>query len=150
MNSTYPLRKVEILLVEDNPGDIVLIEEAFKEASVPYNLNVVKNGEDAIFYLRHEESFSETKLPDLILLDLNLPKKSGKEVLSEIKSDKDLKIIPVIILTTSKNYQDILCSYSLNANCYLVKPVEFEEFLDTVKSIDKFWLTKVNLPTMID
>jgi DNA-binding response OmpR family regulator len=89
-------------------------------------------------------------LPDLILLDLNLPKKSGKEVLLEIKSDKDLKIIPVIILTTSKNYQDILCSYSLNANCYLVKPVEFEEFLDTVKSIDKFWLTKVNLPTMID
>lgn len=150
MNSTYHLRKVEILLVEDNPGDIVLIEEAFREATVGYNLNVVKNGADAISYLKREEGFTQTKLPDLILLDLNLPKKSGIEVLAEIKSDENLKIIPVIILTTSRNYQDVVRCYSLSANCYLTKPVEFEEFLDTVKSIEKFWLMKVNFPTMLD
>ncbi|WP_200957457.1 response regulator [Paenibacillus sp. Root444D2] len=139
-------QNVEILLVEDNPGDIRLIVEVLKEGKINNNLSVVEDGEEALAYLRREGSYQEAIMPDIILLDLNLPKINGTEVLAEIKKDPQLKYIPVIILTTSEAEQDILRAYDLHANCYITKPVNLEQFLTVVRSIENFWLTLVKLP----
>jgi len=135
-----------ILLVEDNPGDVRLTQEAFKESKFFHKLYITKDGEEAIDFLNQKEEFQNVPLPDLILLDLNLPKKSGREVLAEIKNDQNLKYIPVVVLTTSDADEDILNSYKLHANCYITKPVEFHKFLDIVKKIEDFWLSIVKLP----
>ena len=137
---------VEILLVEDNPGDVRLTKEALKEGKVYSNLHWAKDGVEALEFLRRRGKFSDAPRPDIILLDLNLPKKDGREVLSEIKSDDDLKRIPVVILTTSKAEEDVLRSYQLHANCYVTKPVDLEKFIVVIQSIDRFWLTVVTLP----
>ena len=146
MNHNNVGRPVEVLLVEDNPGDIRLTQEAFKEGRILVNLTVAMDGVQAIDILNHRGPYTHTPRPDLILLDLNLPKKSGREVLGEIKADDDLKRIPVIVMTTSKAAQDIHRVYELNANCYITKPVELDEFLNVVRSIEDFWLTIVTLP----
>lgn len=140
-------RPIEILLVEDNPGDVRLTQEALKEGKMRNHLTVVRDGVEALAYLRKEESFNCAVRPDLILLDLNLPKKNGREVLTEIKQDKDLKRIPVVILTTSKAEQDILNTYDRYANCYISKPVDLEQFMNVIKMIEDFWLTIVRLPS---
>ncbi|MDQ0063280.1 response regulator [Paenibacillus harenae] len=137
---------LEILLVEDNPGDIRLIVEVLKEGKITNHLNVVEDGEEALAYLRREGSYQHSIIPDIILLDLNLPKINGTEVLAEIKNDPQLRHIPVIILTTSEAEQDILKAYDLHANCYITKPVNLEQFLTVVRSIENFWLTIVKLP----
>lgn len=139
-------QNVEILLVEDNPGDIRLIVEVLKEGKIKNNLSVVEDGEEALAYLRREGSYKDSIVPDIILLDLNLPKINGTEVLAEIKKDPLLKYIPVIILTTSEAEQDILRAYDLHANCYITKPVNLDQFLTVVRSIENFWLTIVKLP----
>lgn len=139
-------RPVEVLLVEDSPGDVRLTQEALKGAKVLNTLHVVDDGEDALAFLRREGPFSGAPRPDLILLDLNLPRRDGREVLAVIKADADLMRIPVVVLTTSQAEEDILKSYSLNANCYITKPVNFDQFLKVVKSIEDFWLTIVTLP----
>ena len=135
-----------ILLVEDNPGDVRLTQEAFKESKFFHKLYVTKDGEEALDFLNQKGEFQYVPLPDLILLDLNLPKKSGREVLAEIKNDPNLKHIPVVVLTTSEADEDVLNSYKLHANCYITKPVEFDKFLDIVKKIEDFWLSIVKLP----
>jgi CheY-like chemotaxis protein len=140
------LRPIEILLVEDNPGDARLTLEAFKEGKVLNRLTVVKDGVEALAYLRRQEPYASAKAPDLILLDLNLPRKSGREVLAEIKVDERLKTIPVVVLTTSEDTQDVARAYSQHANCYITKPVDLEQFLRVVQSIENFWLTLVKLP----
>jgi len=137
---------VEILLVEDNPGDVRLTQEALKEGKVYNNLHWVKDGVEALEFLRHEGKHSDAPRPDIILLDLNLPKKDGREVLSVIKGDERFKQIPVVILTTSKAEEDVLRSYELHANCYITKPVDLDKFIQVVHSIDRFWLTVVTLP----
>ena len=139
-------RPVEILLVEDNPGDERLTREALKEGKVYSNLHWAKDGVEAMEFLRREGPHANAPRPDIILLDLNLPKKDGREVLSEIKGDEQLKRIPVVILTTSKAEEDVLKTYNLHANCYVTKPVDLEKFIVVVKSIDRFWLTIVTLP----
>lgn len=139
-------RPVEILLVEDSPGDVRLTREALKEGKVLNNLSVVGDGAAALDFLRRKGAYGNTPRPDLILLDLNLPKKGGREVLEEIKDDPDLKRIPVVILTTSGADQDIAKSYELHANCYITKPVNLEQFISVVKSVEDFWLTIVKLP----
>lgn len=140
-------RPVEILLVEDNPGDVRLTVEAFREGKVLNRLSVVGDGVEALAFLRREGRYADAPHPDLILLDLNLPKKDGREVLAEIKTDEHLRRIPVVVLTVSKAEEDILKSYNLNANCYISKPVDLDEFLTVVKSIEDFWLTVVTLPS---
>jgi len=137
---------VEILLVEDNPGDVRLTQEALKEGKVYNNLHWVKDGVEALEFLRHEGKHSGAPRPDIILLDLNLPKKDGREVLSVIKGDERFKQIPVVVLTTSKAEEDVLRSYELHANCYITKPVDLDKFIQVVHSIDRFWLTVVTLP----
>lgn len=137
---------VEILLVEDNLGDVRLTKEALKEGKVYSNLHWAKDGVEALEFLRRQGKFPDVPRPDIILLDLNLPKKDGREVLSEIKNDDALKRIPVVILTTSKAEEDVLRSYELHANCYVTKPVDLEKFIVVVQSIDRFWLTVVTLP----
>ena len=139
-------RPVEILLVEDNPGDERLTREALKEGKVYSNLHWVKDGVEAMEFLRRQGKFAEAPRPDIILLDLNLPKKDGREVLQDIKNDNELKRIPVVVLTTSKAEEDVLRTYNLHANCYVTKPVDLEKFIVVVKSIDVFWLTVVTLP----
>ena len=139
-------RPIEILLVEDNPGDVRLTREALKDGNVTNNLSVVRDGEQAMAFLRRESDYAEAPRPDLILLDLNLPRKDGREVLSEIKADQDLRRIPVVILTTSNHEHDILEAYDLNANCYITKPVDLDQFIGVVRSISSFWLTIVKLP----
>jgi len=141
---------MEILLVEDNPGDVRLTKEALKEGKVYSNLHAVKDGVEAIEFLRREGRFRGVPRPDIILLDLNLPRKDGREVLQEIKSDDDLKRIPVVVLTTSKAEEDVLRTYNLHANCYVTKPVDLEKFMVVVKTIDSFWLTVVTLPPTRD
>jgi two-component system, chemotaxis family, response regulator Rcp1 len=138
---------INILLVEDNPGDVRLTVEALKEGKVSNRLFVASNGVEALQFLHHQGTFHDAPRPDVILLDLNLPKKDGREVLAEIKSDDRFKRIPVVILTTSKAEQDILKSYALHANCYITKPVDLEQFITVVKSIEDFWLTIVRLPS---
>ena len=139
-------RPIEILLVEDNPGDVRLTMEALREAKVHNNVSVAKDGVEAMAYLRREGPHANARRPDLILLDLNLPKKDGREVLAEIKADAGLKQIPVVILTTSRAEQDIVKSYDLHANCYVTKPVDLDQFITVVRSIEDFWLTVVALP----
>jgi two-component system, chemotaxis family, response regulator Rcp1 len=139
-------RPVEILLVEDNPGDERLTREALKEGKVYSNLHWVKDGVEAMEFLRREGKYKDVPRPDIILLDLNLPKKDGREVLQDIKNDDALKRIPVVVLTTSKAEEDVLRTYNLHANCYVTKPVDLEKFIVVVKSIDVFWLTVVTLP----
>jgi len=139
-------RTIEILLVEDNPGDARLTLEAFKEARVLNNINLVEDGVEALAYLRREGRYSDARQPDLILLDLNLPRKDGREVLEEIKTDELLKKIPVVVLTTSAAEEDIARAYTRHANCYITKPVDLDQFLRVVHSIESFWLTLVKLP----
>ncbi|HZU25340.1 MAG TPA: response regulator [Bryobacteraceae bacterium] len=139
-------RPIDLLLVEDNPGDVRLTEEALKEGRVRVNLNVVRDGADAVDFLYRRGKFRDAPRPDLILLDLNLPKKSGREVLTEVKADPDLRRIPIVVMTTSTADQDIVRAYSLNANCYVAKPVELDQFFEAVRSIQEFWLHKALLP----
>lgn len=139
-------RPIEILLVEDSPSDTELTREALLEAKVRNHLSVVEDGVQAMGFLRRQGSYAKAPRPDLIMLDLNLPRKDGREVLAEIKEDPDLKTIPVVVLTTSQAEQDILRAYHLHANCYITKPVDFEQFLEAVRSIETFWLLVVKLP----
>ena len=141
------VRPIEILLVEDNPGDVRLAVEALRDAKVHNNLSVVNDGEDALAFLRRQGQFAAAPRPDLVLLDLNLPRKSGREVLCEVKDDPDLRRIPVVILTTSQAEEDILKAYNCNANCYVNKPVDLDQFIKVVRSIEDFWLTIVKLPS---
>jgi chemotaxis family two-component system response regulator Rcp1 len=140
-------RAIEILLVEDNPGDARLTLEAFKEGKVLNSFTVVKDGVQALAYLRQQGPYANSVAPDLILLDLNLPKKDGREVLAEIKADEHLKRIPVVVLTTSAAREDIARAYGDHANCYITKPVDLDQFLRVVHSIENFWLTLVKLPS---
>jgi chemotaxis family two-component system response regulator Rcp1 len=137
---------IEVLLVEDSPGDVRLTREAFKDAKVHINLHVATDGAEAMAFLGRQGEHANVPRPDLILLDLNLPKKDGREVLEEIKESQILKSIPVVILTTSTSEADILRSYRLHANCYITKPVDLNGFLEVIKSIDSFWLSVVKLP----
>ena len=137
---------IEVLLVEDSPGDVRLTREAFKDAKVHINLHVAADGVEAMAFLKREGQHADAARPDLILLDLNLPKKDGRDVLKEIKESPTLGIIPVVILTTSASEADILRTYQLHANCYITKPVDLEGFLKVVRSIDSFWLSVVKLP----
>ncbi len=139
-------KPVEVLLVEDNPGDVRLTLEALKDGKVNNHLSVVEDGVEALAFLRREGKYADASRPDLILLDLNLPKKDGREVLAEIKADEDLKRIPVVVLTTSKAEEDILKTYNLHANCYITKPVDFDQFVIVVRLIEDFWFTIVKLP----
>lgn len=139
-------REIEILLVEDNMGDVVLTKEALKEGKIHNNLSVARDGVDALAFLRREGEYANAPRPDIILLDLNMPRMNGAEVLAEVKADSDLKTIPVVILTTSAADQDVIKAYQLNANCYVTKPVDFDQFMKVVHTIDEFWLSIVRLP----
>lgn len=139
-------RQVDILLVEDNPHDVRLTREAFKDAGVPNALSVVDDGEDALRFLRREGEYASAVRPDLILLDLNLPGKSGREVLREIKQDPDFKRIPIVVLTTSGNEEDIRLAYEMHVNAYITKPVDLEHFIRIAGAVGDFWLTAVKLP----
>ena len=145
----FRARPVEILMVEDNPGDVRLTQEALKEGKLWNRLTVVCDGVEAVDYLHRRGRHDNARIPDLILLDLNLPKKDGREVLADIKSDEQLKLIPVVVLTTSKAEEDIFRSYKLHANCYITKPVDFRQFGAVVRSIEDFWFTVVKLPTAV-
>jgi two-component system, chemotaxis family, response regulator Rcp1 len=140
----------DILLIEDNPADVMLTIEAFKECTEKHNVSTVKDGIEALKYLYNENEYINAQRPDLILLDLNLPRKDGREVLSIIKSDEDLRDIPVLILSTSKNEEDIMRCYKLKANSYITKPVDLHQFIEILKSIEKFWLTVVQLPKYVN
>jgi CheY-like chemotaxis protein len=137
---------VEILLVEDNPGDVRLTREAMKEGKMRNNLSVAEDGVEAMAFLRREGKYADAPRPDVVLLDLNLPRKNGRTVLEEIKADPDLRRIPVVILTSSKAEEDILDSYDSHANCYVTKPGDLEQFIEVVKSIEGFWVQIVKLP----
>lgn len=139
-------RPVEILLVEDNPGDVDLTRETLQDSKLLNHMNVVGNGVEAMAYLRRQGKYAEATRPDLILLDLNLPKKDGREVLAEVKADDRLRRIPVVVLTTSSAEQDILQTYDLHANCYITKPVNLDQFSAVVRAIEEFWFTIVKLP----
>lgn len=140
------LQPINILLVEDSIGDIRLTQEALKESKLKVNLEVVMDGEEAMEFLHKEGKYADKEKPDLILLDLNLPKKNGRQVLREIKEDSNLKSIPVAVLTISKAEEDILESYKLHVNCYITKPLDLNQFVEVVKSIESFWFTIVTLP----
>lgn len=146
MNTWATGSPVEILLVEDSPGDVRLTVEALKEAKVHNRLNVVADGVEAMAFLLRQRQYADAPRPDLILLDLNLPKKDGREVLAEIKVNPDLMTIPVVVLTTSRSEEDVVRAYEYHANCYITKPVDFQQFLNVVRSIENFWLTVVKLP----
>jgi CheY-like chemotaxis protein len=139
-------RAIEILLVEDNPGDVRLTQEALKENKIRNNLHVAKDGVEAMQFLRRINGYNDAPRPDLILLDLNLPKKDGREVLAEIKTDENLRSIPVVILTTSDAEEDVAKAYQMYANCYIRKPIDLNRFIDVVKVIENFWLSIVELP----
>jgi two-component system, chemotaxis family, response regulator Rcp1 len=139
-------RPIEILLVEDNSGDVELTIEALKEARVRNNLHVAADGEQALQFVRQQEQYGNSPRPDLVLLDLNLPRKAGREVLAEMKADPGLRRIPVVVLTTSAEEADVLAAYNLHANAYITKPVDLDQFLGVVRSIEDFWLTIVRLP----
>jgi two-component system response regulator len=143
MNEYYP---IEVLLVEDDPGDVLLTREAFEHNKVSNRLHVVNDGEQAMDFLRGEGAYVGVPRPDLVLLDLNLPRKDGREVLEEVKNDPELRTIPVVILTTSEAEEDILRSYRLHANAYVSKPVDFDQFIRVVRQIDDFFVTVVKLP----
>jgi CheY-like chemotaxis protein len=144
METTYG--PIEILLVEDNPGDVRLTQEILRDGKVRNNMSVAKDGVDAVSFLRRTGEYAGAPRPDIILLDLNLPKKDGREVLAEIKADPNLKHIPVVVLTTSSAEQDIIKSYDLHTNCYITKPVDLDQFIRVIRSIENFWLTIVKLP----
>ena len=146
MSSHSNGRLVEILLVEDNPGDVRLTKEAMKEGKIRNNLSVASDGVEAMAFLRREGKYADAPRPDVVLLDLNLPKKDGRSVLKEIKEDPNLRRIPVVILTSSKADEDVLNSYDLHANCFVTKPGDLEQFIDVVKSVEGFWLQIVKLP----
>jgi CheY-like chemotaxis protein len=139
-------REIEILLVEDDPGDVVMTREAFQDYKIHNQLHVVNDGTEAMAFLRQEGEFADQPRPDLVLLDLNLPRMDGREVLQAIKSDPELASIPVVVLTTSENEDDVLRSYSLHANAYVTKPVDFERFIEVVRRIDDFFVSVVRLP----
>jgi two-component system, chemotaxis family, response regulator Rcp1 len=139
------LQPVEILLVEDSPTDVLLAKEALEYSKIANNLHTVPDGVEAMAFLRREGKYRDSPRPGLILLDLNLPRKDGREVLAEIKSEEKLKRIPVVVLTTSKSEVDVLKAYGLHANCYIVKPVDFEKFSEVVRSIENFWFSVVTL-----
>jgi len=140
------IRAIDILMVEDDPGDVRLTREALKGSKVLHNLNVVEDGVAALDYLRKVAPFQDAVRPDIVLLDLNLPRKDGREVLAAMKQDAALKMIPVVILTTSQAEEDVLRAYNLNANCYVTKPVDFDQFMRIVRTIEDFWLNVVTLP----
>ena len=140
-------RPVEILLVDDNPADVALTQEAFSDNKLCNNLNVVNDGVEAMDFLHKRGQYASAPTPDIILLDLNMPRKDGREVLAEIKADDELKYIPVVIMTVSKDDKDILESYRLHANCYVKKPVKFTEFVEVVRSLENFWFSVVTLPS---
>jgi len=140
-------KPIEILLVEDNEGDVGLVEEVFEDAKIRNVLHVADDGEEAMLFLNKKSPYKDAPTPDIILLDLNLPQKDGREVLEEIKTDDNLKRIPVVILTTSKAEEDIIKSYDLHANSYITKPVDFDQFIRVIKSIEDFWLEVVRLPS---
>jgi CheY-like chemotaxis protein len=146
MSARTASQPIEVLLVEDNPGDVRLTREALKEGKVHNHLSVAADGVEALAFLRRQGRYADAPRPDLILLDLNLPKKDGREVLEEIKSDPALRTIPVVILTTSEAERDIARAYDLHANCYITKPVDLDQFITVVKSIEDFWFTIVKLP----
>jgi len=146
MSSQVSGGPVEILLVEDNPGDVRLTIEALKENKISNNLHVARDGEEAMAFLRREDRYAGAPRPDLVLLDLNLPRKDGRETLAEMKADERLRRIPVVILTTSQAEEDIRRTYDLHANCYVTKPVDLEQFIRIVKAIEDFWLNIVRLP----
>jgi len=146
MNTNAVGRPIEILLVEDNPGDVRLAVEALKDAKVNNRLHVVEDGVEAMAFLHREDRYSEVPRPDVVLLDLNLPRKDGREVLADIKDDPVLRRIPVVILTVSKAEEDVLRTYDLHANCYITKPIDLGQFIKVVKAIESFWLTIVKLP----
>jgi two-component system response regulator len=137
---------IEVLLVEDNPGDAQLTRIALEDSKISIHLNVVEDGVEAMAFLRKQEKYVNAAHPDIVLLDLNLPKKDGREVLAEIKADENLKRIPVVVLTTSQAEEDIIKAYNLSANCYITKPVDFDQFVKIVKSIENFWFAIVKLP----
>lgn len=139
-------RPIEVLLVEDDPGDVLMTREAFEDNKVRNNLHVVDNGEDALRFLHREGEYADAPVPDLVLLDLNLPRRDGREVLAAIKNDPELCTLPVVVLTTSEAEEDVLRSYQLHANAYVTKPVDFEQFVQVVRQIDDFFLTVVKLP----
>jgi chemotaxis family two-component system response regulator Rcp1 len=146
LNQPKLAQPIEILLVEDNPGDVDLAREALKESRVNNQVHVVSDGVAAMAFLRRTGTYKDAARPDLVLLDLNLPKKDGREVLAEIKADPDLKQIPVVILTTSTDEADVVKTYNLHANCYITKPIDFVQFVKVVKAIEDFWFTIVRLP----
>ena len=140
-------RPIEVLLVEDDPGDVLITQEAFHDYRIANRLTVVSNGEDAIAYLRKQGRFAGVATPDLVLLDLNLPRRNGREVLREMKEDTELRRIPVVILTTSEAEEDVIAAYDLHANAYVRKPVDFDQFVAAVRAIDDFFITVVRLPS---
>ena len=146
MSNPENLEVIDVLLVEDDPGDVLLIREAFEDNKVHNRLHVVADGVDALAFLRREGEHADAPRPDLVLLDLNLPRKDGREVLAEVKGDDALQHIPVVVLTTSKAEEDVLRSYKLHANAYVTKPVDFDRFIDVVRQIDEFFVTVVKLP----
>lgn len=146
MSDQSATQPIEILLVEDDPGDVLMTREAFEDYKIANRLTVVSNGEDAIAYLRRQGRFADVLTPDLVLLDLNLPRRDGREVLSDIKGDPSLRRIPVVILTTSEAEEDVIAAYDLHANAYVRKPVDFEQFVSAVRAIDDFFITVVRLP----
>jgi CheY-like chemotaxis protein len=147
MSTPEEIKVIDVLLVEDDAGDVLLIEEAFADNKVRNRVHHVSDGVDALAFLRREGEYADAPHPDLVLLDLNLPRKDGREVLAEIKGDDALRHIPVVVLTTSKAEEDVLRSYKLHANAYVTKPVDFERFIDVVRQIDEFFVTVVKLPT---
>ena len=147
MPEPLPATPIEVLLVEDDPGDVLMTQEALHDHKVANNLTVVTNGEDAIAYLRKQGRYGEVRTPDLVLLDLNLPRRDGREVLRDVKSDPELRRIPIVVLTTSDAEEDVLASYDLHANAYVRKPVDFEQFVAAVRAIDEFFITVVRLPS---
>jgi two-component system response regulator len=140
------IKRIEILMVEDSPSDVLITREAIDQAKLINGLHVVDDGVEAMAFLRKEGRYADVPRPDLVLLDWNLPRKSGREVLAEIKSDESLKMIPVVVLTSSKDEADVLKAYGLHANCYITKPVDFSSFVELVRSINHFWFTVVTLP----
>lgn len=146
MHSNENGRQVDILLVEDNPGDARLMQEVLRDSKIRNHLIVAEDGVEAMAFLRREGKYADAHIPDIIMLDLNLPKKDGREVLAEIKADPALKTIPVVVLTTSRAEEDILRTYNLYANCYVTKPVDLDQFIAVIRSLEDFWLTIVRLP----
>ncbi len=144
---TSHVRPIEILLVEDNPGDVLLTQEAFSEAKILNNIHVARDGEEALAYLNQDSGYEDAVRPDLILLDLNLPKIDGREVLDQVKSSASLKRIPVVVLTSSEAEQDIIKTYDLHANSYVVKPIDLNQFVNVVNAVESFWFSVVTLPS---